>query len=113
MYLTTVGRRTGRRHRIEIWFTVDDHRIYVISGGGTRSDWVKNLLDNPAVEIEIGEHGWHATATPDDGPDHPARERLAARYQGWSRGQPLTTWATAGLVVEFTIGDLQHPPADS
>lgn len=103
LYLTTVGRNTGAPHRIEIWFTVHNHRIYLISGGGTQSDWVKNLLVNPTVEIEIGPHRWRAAAAPDRAPGHPARERLAARYQHWQPGQPLTDWATTGLVVEIRV----------
>ncbi|ETX05703.1 MAG: hypothetical protein ETSY2_21425 [Candidatus Entotheonella gemina] len=113
LYLTTVGRKSGLRRRIEIWFTVYDHRIYLISGGGTRSDWVRNLLVNPAVKIEIGPHCWRGTATPDDAPGHPARERLAARYQHWTPGEPLTDWARTGLVIELRIDASQPPPATS
>lgn len=101
LYLTTIGRKSGLRRRIEIWFTVHNHRLYLISGGGSRSDWVQNLLVNPAVEIEIGPHRWPGTASPDHAPEHPARERLAARYQDWTPGQPLSEWATRGLVIEL------------
>ncbi|PON11624.1 hypothetical protein C2W62_43840 [Candidatus Entotheonella serta] len=103
LYLTTTGRKTGIPRRIEIWFTVHNHRIYLISGGGAQSDWVKNLQVNSAVEIEIGPHRWRATAAPDHTPEHPARERLAARYQNWRLGQPLSDWATAGLVIEIRV----------
>ena len=103
LYLTTVGRISGNPHRIEIWFTVHNHRIYLISGGGYRADWVKNLLADPSVEIEVGPHRWRAIAKPDDTPAHPARGHLAARYQNWQPGQPLTDWATGGLVVELRI----------
>jgi deazaflavin-dependent oxidoreductase (nitroreductase family) len=54
-YLTTRGRVSGRPHRIEIWFAIDKDTLYMLSGGGTRSDWVKNLLTTPAVTVEIGE----------------------------------------------------------
>jgi hypothetical protein len=33
VHLTTVGRRTGRPHRIEIWFAEHDERLYMLSGG--------------------------------------------------------------------------------
>ena len=33
-YVTTTGRRTGRRHEIEIWFGVVDDTMYLISGNG-------------------------------------------------------------------------------
>ena len=111
LYLTTVGRNTGAPHRIEIWFTVHNHRLYLISGAGTRSDWVKNLLVDPAVDIEIGPHRWRAIATPENAPGHLARERLAARYQNWKPGQRLTDWATTGLVIELRIDDPQPPPS--
>ena len=84
-FLTTVGRKTGSPHRIEIWFTAHDDRIYLISGGGTRSDWVKNLQVDPNVEFEVGAHRWRGTAKTVDTPEHPARALLATRYQNWTR----------------------------
>src|SRR5690606_11478240 len=48
-YLTTTGRRTGQPHRIEIWFGVDEGRMYLLAGGRERSDWVRNLLANAHV----------------------------------------------------------------
>src|SRR5690554_444441 len=53
-YLTTTGRRTGNPHRIEIWFAVEDGRLYLLSGGRDRSDWVRNLQANPQVTVELG-----------------------------------------------------------
>src|SRR2546428_7975324 len=54
VYLTTVGRRTGRPHRIEIWFAGHDERLYVLSGGRERADWVRNLEANSRVTVELG-----------------------------------------------------------
>src|SRR5215208_1099137 len=55
-YLTTTGRLTGRPHEIEIWFALVPERraLYMLSGGGDRSDWVKNLRRYPDVEVRIG-----------------------------------------------------------
>jgi deazaflavin-dependent oxidoreductase (nitroreductase family) len=53
LYLTTVGRRTGRPHRIEIWFAVHSGRLYLLSGGRDRSDWVRNLQAYPQVTVEL------------------------------------------------------------
>src|SRR5436190_22171588 len=55
LYLTTVGRRTGRPHRIEIWFAAHDGRLYMLAGGRERADWVRNLQANPRVTIELGD----------------------------------------------------------
>ena len=56
-YLTTTGRVTGRPHEIEIWFALVPERraLYMLSGGGDRSDWVKNLRRNPKVTVRIAD----------------------------------------------------------
>src|SRR5439155_642959 len=57
-YVTTTGRRTGNPHQIEIWFGSDGDTIYLLSGGGDRSDWFKNLRADPAVLVRIGDQEW-------------------------------------------------------
>ena len=106
-YLTTEGRVTGRPHRIEIWFVVIGDSMWVLSGGGRSSDWVKNLIANPELLVEIGGERWIAQAVlHDEIGSHPARERLAERYQGWQRGAPLTEWALSSLLVSITTQPL-------
>jgi deazaflavin-dependent oxidoreductase (nitroreductase family) len=55
LYLTTIGRRTGRPHRIEIWFAAHDGGLYLLSGGRERADWVRNLRTHPQVTVELGD----------------------------------------------------------
>src|SRR5690554_3340414 len=62
-YLTTTGRKSGNPHRIEIWFGVHDGRIYLMSGGRDRSDWVKNLQSDPRVSIDIADEAHVGVAT--------------------------------------------------
>lgn len=52
-YLTTTGRRTGRPHRIEIWYATHGETLYLLSGAGRSSDWVQNLSVEPAVVVEV------------------------------------------------------------
>lgn len=103
-YLTTTGRNSGQPHRIEIWFVVIDGVVWLNSGGLDRSDWVQNLLADSMVNLEIGEHQWSAVATTRPGlAEHPARERLARRFQGWEPGLPLSEWAKQSLLVEVVV----------
>lgn len=105
-YLTTTGRVTGEDHRIEIWFTVIEGLLWVNSGGHRRSDWVKNLMADPRLMVEIGHQRWDAEATIRDGlAEHVARERLAERYQGWQRGQALSDWARNSLLIRIEVDD--------
>jgi deazaflavin-dependent oxidoreductase (nitroreductase family) len=100
-YLTTTGRRTGRPHTIEIWFGVADGRLYLLSGGGDRSDWVRNLMANPRVGLRIGDLTTEAVGriVEDEAEDAMARRLLAAKYQGWREGRSLSGWARTAVPI--------------
>lgn len=48
--LTTIGRRTGRAARVEIWWFRIDER-FIITGTPGRRDWFANIAANPAVTV--------------------------------------------------------------
>ena len=110
LYLTSIGRRTGRPHRIEIWFAAHDGRLYLLSGGRDRADWVRNLRITPRVTVELGDakhtglaHVLHTGAAE----DQLARELLVAKYADGEDN--LETWGRTSLpvVIEFPA-DLEH-----
>ncbi len=105
-YLTTIGRRTGRPHRIEIWFAAQDGRLYLLSGGRERSDWVRNLQANPRVTVELGDETHAGTARvlrAGTAEDQRARELLVDKYR---EGNDLAEWGRTALpvVIEFSPG---------
>lgn len=105
-YLETIGRVSGKPHEIEIWFAAGPgNRIYLLSGGRERADWVKNLKSNPAVRVRIDDHTYSGTAAVIEHgtEDRPAREALAAKYQGWTAGAPLSNWARTSLPVAIDL----------
>ena len=51
--LTTIGRRSGRAHRIEIWFGLLDDVVYLISGNGPGADWYRNALAAGSATIHV------------------------------------------------------------
>lgn len=103
-YLTTTGRVTGRPHEIEIWFGTQNSTLYLLSGSET-SDWVKNLLKNPAVSVRIGEHTFSGSArlVNDKDEDRLARYLLAEKYQEWEEGKTLSQWAQTALPVAIDL----------
>ena len=110
-YLTTTGRVTGKPHEIEVWFGADGDTLYLLSGGGRRSDWVKNLAQNPRVKVRVGGQtfdGW-GEIVEDGGQNLAARCLLGAKYQGWREGAPLSSWAREALLVAIHLegGDEQ------
>ena len=110
-YLTTTGRVTGEPHTIEIWFGIphDGHALYLLSGGGDRSDWVRNLQANPRVGVRIGardadELPATARVVEPGEDDKAARELLAAKYQNWDGTSTMSSWARTALPVALELG---------
>jgi deazaflavin-dependent oxidoreductase (nitroreductase family) len=105
-YLTTIGRQTGQPHRIEIWFGVHDGRMYLVSGGRDRSDWVRNLQVNSRVTVELGDET-HAGAAwilqAGTAEEQRARDLLVGKYR---EGDNLDAWGRTSLpiVIEFSTG---------
>jgi deazaflavin-dependent oxidoreductase (nitroreductase family) len=103
-YLTTLGRVTGRPHRIEIWFAIEGNTLYMLSGGGERSDWVKNLRRAPAVTVEIGSRVFeaHGRIVTDAVEDERARALLYDKYAP-GYGGDLTEWRRSSLPVALDL----------
>lgn len=103
-YLTTIGRRSGRPHRIEIWFAAEGERLYLMSGGRDRADWVRNILANPHVTVELGDgmhEGIARIVQAGFAEDTRVRELLVSKYA--TPGNPLDDWGRTSLavIVEF------------
>ena len=103
-YVTTTGRSSGRPHTIEIWFALNDARVYVLSGGGDASDWVKNIRVNPTVGLRIGDRDMicRAFVVEDQDEDALARRLLMEKYQPRYTGD-LDEWRETSLPVTFEL----------
>lgn len=101
-YLTTKGRKTGKPHEIEIWFTIHKDKVYLLSGGMEKSDWVRNLLNDPNVTLRIAGQTFTALASllEDKELEPIIRMAMAIKYNEWE-GQEPSEWARTALVVRF------------
>jgi deazaflavin-dependent oxidoreductase (nitroreductase family) len=50
--LTTVGRRSGQRRRVEIWYVIVDKQIVVTGTPGARH-WLANLREHPEATLHL------------------------------------------------------------
>ena len=101
LILTTIGRKTGRKHSIGLQYELIDGIYYVGAADGIRADWYRNILKNPNVEIQAGAQIIPAVAEAITDPDkitryleyrlkkHPLMIRLILRL-GWHQGEGLT-----------------------
>lgn len=103
-YLTTTGRLSGEPREIEIWFGLAGDTLYMLSGGGDRSNWVRNLLREPRVAVRIGEQGFDGRARIVEDPEEKATarrlllEKYAAGYSG-----DLGDWGRTALPVAVDL----------
>ncbi|MFB7495823.1 nitroreductase family deazaflavin-dependent oxidoreductase [Streptomyces sp. NPDC056161] len=87
--ITTIGARSGKPRRIEIWFYRAGDRLYLSGRPGPRS-WYANLLANPEFTLHLkGE----------------VRADLPAR------AVPITDRAERRRVFTRLIDDIVHSPA--
>jgi deazaflavin-dependent oxidoreductase (nitroreductase family) len=80
--------------------------VYVLSGGGDRADWVRNVRKTPRVRLRIGTQTTPATARvvqAGTGEDDLARQLLDGKYQGWRAGKRLSSWARTALPVAIDL----------
>jgi deazaflavin-dependent oxidoreductase (nitroreductase family) len=104
-YLTTTGRVSGEPREIEIWFGLEGSTLYMLSGGRDRSDWVKNLIREPRVNVRIAGQTFEGRARPVSDPDEGAhaRELLFGKYAAGYSGD-LSDWRERSLPIAVDLG---------
>ena len=105
-HLTTIGRTSGERRRIEIWFAAaeDGSTIYMLAGGRERAGWVRNLRKTRRVTVEIGGRRFDGTARVlvDDAPEAAMARGLV--YEKYRHAEDdLEEWRDAALPVAIDL----------
>ena len=58
MVLTHTGRKSGLRRQTPVNYAVVDDELYCTSGFGKSSDWYRNVMAEPKVEVWLPEGWW-------------------------------------------------------
>ena len=74
MVITHTGRKSGRRRRTPVNYARVGNDVYCTAGFGAGSDWVRNILVHPNVEVWLPDGWWAGVA--DDVTGWPASRRL-------------------------------------
>ena len=62
LVITHIGRKSGQRRRTPVNYAMVNEEIYVTAGFGSVSDWYRNILANPQVEIWLPTGWWTGVA---------------------------------------------------
>ena len=104
-YLSTTGRRSGNMHTIEIWFALQDTTLYLLAGGREKADWVRNIMQQPEVQVKLGEQLYRGAAYVVEAAseeDALARRLVETKYTPRSSDN-LTEWARDSLPIAIVI----------
>ena len=63
LLLRVRGRRTGAVREAPLSYLVAEGSVWIMAGFGSRTDWYRNLLADPAVEVFLPGRRFAATAT--------------------------------------------------
>ena len=89
LYLDSIGWKTAKRHRIEIWFVEYDKKYYVVSERKKRAHWVQNILHNSNVSFTVDNKSFEGYARLIDDRELELISnvsRLMNEKYGWSTG---------------------------
>lgn len=62
MVITHTGRKSGTRRRTPVNYAIIDGDIYCTAGFGSTSDWYRNLIAHPDVEVWLPDGWWAGVA---------------------------------------------------
>jgi deazaflavin-dependent oxidoreductase (nitroreductase family) len=62
--LTVTGRKSGRAISIPVWFVLEDHKLYLLPVTGSDTQWYRNVLKTPEIQLRAGGTESAVTVTP-------------------------------------------------
>lgn len=60
--ITFVGRKTGKKFSTPVWFVNDGDKVCLLPVRGSKSNWYRNLLKNPNMELRVSNKKTTASA---------------------------------------------------
>jgi uncharacterized pyridoxamine 5'-phosphate oxidase family protein len=96
LYLNSIGWKTAKPHRIEIWFVEHDKKYYIVSERKKCAHWVQNILHNSNISFTVNNKSFEGYARVIDDKELKLISnvsRLMNRKYGWSDG----------LIVELNL----------
>jgi len=80
--ITVTGRKSGRPISIPVWFVLEGDKLYLLPVQGSDTQWYKNVLKNPSIQIESAGERAELKVTPITDPKQVASvaEKFRSKY---------------------------------
>ena len=118
--LSTVGRRSGRWRRVEIWYVIVDGLIVVTGTPGARH-WLANLRANSHAVLHLRNPARDVAVEVEEVTDESSRRRIVAEawhlqpwyaeqaysMEDWVQHSPMVTMAPRSVERDGPVGGVQ------
>jgi deazaflavin-dependent oxidoreductase (nitroreductase family) len=104
IYLTTIGRKSGKPHTVELWFAFSKGAVY-LSHEGDHTDWMKNIAKHGSVSMRIDgveSKGDARITTETEDARETGKKMLYEKYYGPTSQEVIDDWFELSTVVEVT-----------
>lgn len=98
--LTTLGRKTGKRHTVTVWFVVDGETVHLVTLRLQR-DWPRNIIKNGSVELDIAGNVFKGHAKQITDAKRLARVKTLVNQKYWAAW--LGSWLALGPEGAFAV----------
>jgi deazaflavin-dependent oxidoreductase (nitroreductase family) len=80
--ITVTGRKSGRAISKPVWFALDDKKLYLLPVYGSDTQWYKNVLKKPTMQVDARGAEAEVKAVPITDPKHVSSvvEKFRAKY---------------------------------
>ena len=80
--ISVTGRKSGRTISIPVWFVLENGKLHLVPVSGSDTQWYKNVLKNPSIQIEAGGAKAEVKVAPVTDAKHVAStvEKFRAKY---------------------------------
>ncbi len=99
---TVTGRKTGRQITIPVWFVTEGGKLYLVPVRGSDSDWFKNVLATPHIQLTADGASINATATPITDPGR-VRSIVDKFRQKYGADQVAAYYPKTDVALEATL----------
>jgi deazaflavin-dependent oxidoreductase (nitroreductase family) len=104
--IEVTGRSTGRQISVPVWFVTeeDEKKLYLVPIHGSDSDWYRNLVATPRLQLTADRARVSASATPIGDPArvHQVVENFRAKY---GNQQVASYYSRTDAAVEVSLPD--------
>ena len=102
-YLTTIGRKSGKPHVVELWFSIASGKIF-LSHEGEYTDWMRNIERDSHVGIRIAGLDVEADAkiVKDGESKELGKKSLYEKYYGPAPKATIDDWFELSTIIELT-----------